>query len=393
MNQLVVPIPDVATVRKWVGKAILVLVVLYVVYVVREIWLPLGLALLLATVLDPVVDRMERKGWKRGHATIFIFGAFLAALAGLIALATPFLSDQVAGIRQGFSRYFPDTRHEGLVQAFKKMNASDGVATIGVKVFEGIQSGFQRSSTWLTEYGMSVLSNLIWVVIVPLIAFYALRDYHLILAKSLLLVPKKNRATVEVAVSEVTAVFAKYLRGLLIVSALNGTATWLLLWVLHVPSALLLGFVAGILYSVPYVGAMLTIVLTAAVAFVGGGLPMLTTAVVASVILHQIVFDQIISPRILGGQVGLHPIISIVALLIGNLLLGIVGMILAVPVAACIQLAVLALQPKLAAVEIPESGEINHAQVVDLIEETKEIQDIAETDEEKIRIRAGLQSS
>lgn len=80
-------------------------------------------------------------------------------------------------------------------------------------------------------------------------------------------------------------------------------------------------------------------------------------AVGASIVLHQIVFDQMISPRLLGKTVGLHPILSIVALLAGNLLLGIVGMILAVPVAACIQILVLALVPKLQVeIELPDGA-------------------------------------
>ena len=88
---------------------------------------------------------------------------------------------------------------------------------------------------------------------------------------------------------------------------------------------------------------------------------MMIVAVGASVVLHQVVFDQMISPRILGGHVGLHPILSIIALLCGNLLLGIIGMILAVPIAACIQLAVLAMLPKLAIeVDIPSSETIQN---------------------------------
>jgi predicted PurR-regulated permease PerM len=195
---------------------------------------------------------------------------------------------------------------------------------------------------------MSFLGNMVWVVFVPIVGFYALRDYHLLLGKALLLAPKRHRDTVQVYVAEVSAVFARYLRGLGIVSLLNGLATWGLMEALRVPNALLLGLVAGILYSVPYIGAMITVAVTAAIAFVGGGLSLMYWSVGLSMVLHQLIFDQIITPRILGGQVGIHPIVSIVALLVGNLLCGIVGMVLAVPIAACIQIGVLALVPKLA---------------------------------------------
>ena len=151
--------------------------------------------------------------------------------------------------------------------------------------------------------------------------------------------------------------FAKYLRGLAILSLMNGAATCLLLWAIGVPSPFVVGIAAGILYTVPYIGAVITVVITAAAAFVGGGAPLMGEAIVASILLHQLVFDQVIAPRLLGGQVGLHPILSIIALLAGNLLLGIVGMILAVPVAACIQILVLALVPKLR-IEVENSANV-----------------------------------
>lgn len=346
------PWPDGSVWRRWLIGAALLAVVAYLVYAVREIWVPLGLAFLLATILDPVVDRMEARGWKRGTATFFIFGSFIFIVLGLIWLATPYAVAQGVELQKKFNEQFPDMSRRGLLQSFHAMKAPDWLSNVGVQVLQGSQSAVERSSNWVTTYGVSVLSNMIWLAIVPVVAFYALRDYHLILAKSLLLVPHRQRDKVQTYVVEVGAIFAKYLRGLAIVSLLNGTATWLLLAALGIPGSLVLGIVAGLLYSVPYIGALITIVLTAAVSFSAGHLSGMLVAVGLSFILHQIVFDQIITPRILGGHVGLHPILAIIALLVGNILLGIVGMILAVPVAACIQIGVLAAVPRLR-IDIP----------------------------------------
>ncbi len=345
-----IPYPEAQLVRAWAIKGLFVGLILYVCFIVRDIWLPLGIAFLIAMVLDPVVDRMQRRGWSRQWASIFIFGSFLIIVGGLCVLAEPYLVDQVSSLEKQFGRYFPDTSHKGLEAAVLKLKIPAWIGTIGIRGYEGFQAGLQKSSSWFTDYGMRFISNLIWVVIVPIVAFYGLRDFHLILAKALLLVPSKNRHAVQTGVTEITAVFAKYLRGLMIVTLLNGVCTAVLLMILHVPSALILGIVAGLLYAVPYIGAMMTIVLTAAFAFVGGGPQAAVVAVVASFILHQVVFDQMVTPRVLGSQVGLHPIISIIALLSGNLLLGIVGMILAVPVAACIQIAIFSVLPILAQV-------------------------------------------
>lgn len=347
MPQIIVPIPEASLLRRRLLIAVAVVLSLYVAYLVREIWLPLGLAFLIALVLDPVVDQMEVRGWPRPRATVFIFSAFLIITSAVVMVLWPFLVDQLASLQEGFTKFFPDTSHAGLVKSFQKLNLPEGMWRSGVRVFESVQANLQQSGTWLTDYGMRFVSNLVWVAIVPIVAFYALRDFHTILAKGLLIVPPSQRPLVQTAVTEISAVFSRFLRGLAIVSILNGVATWLLLLVLRVPSALVLGAVAGILYGVPYLGAILTTLLTAAVAFLAGGVPMLTASVIASLILHQLIFDQIITPRILGGHVGLHPILSIIALLTGNLLLGIIGMILAVPIAACLQIAILALVPKL----------------------------------------------
>jgi predicted PurR-regulated permease PerM len=371
-----IPVPDAATARRAALKAAVVIAVCILVYLVRAILLPIALAFLLAMVLDPIVDRMERRGWSRARASAFIFGSFIVIVVGLCILSYPFIVSQFQSVQQGFDKYFPDTSRDGLIKSFQHLGLSKGLANDSVAALASAQVELRHSSISISTVGMSFASNLVWIVIVPIIAFYALRDFHVILAKGLLLVPSKWRNVVQVAVTEITAVFGKYLRGLAIVSVLNGVATAILLSALGVHGALLLGILAGLLYTVPYVGAVLTILITAAVVFVGGGLHLALIAVGLSVLLHQIIFDQIITPRILGGQVGLHPILSIIALLVGNLLLGIVGMILAVPVAACIQIAVLAMQPKLSKeIEIASiaGGPTDSVQSVE--KETKDIEE------------------
>ena len=357
MQQVSFPLPSSSMVRKWLLRIALLALVCYLAYVVREIWLPLGLALLLAMVLDPVVDRMELRGWSRTWATAFIFGSFLLITIGLCILAFPYIGNQASDMQAQFARYFPDHSQAGLVKSLHKMNVPNSIAQLGANAYQSFAGGLEKSSSSLASYGMQFAGNLIWVVIIPIVTFYTLRDFNVILTKALLVVPARNRSKVQIAVSEVTIIFGKYLRGLGFVSVLNGIATCILLGIIGVPSAILLGLIAGVLYSVPYIGAILTVALTAAVAFIGGGMHLMLVAVGASVVLHQIVFDQVITPRILGGHVGLHPILSIVALLAGNLLLGIIGMILAVPIAACIQIAVLTVLPKLAIdVEISTPG-------------------------------------
>jgi predicted PurR-regulated permease PerM len=384
VRQVVVTWPTSEWLRKWLIRLVVAIVVIYLAYVVRDIWVPLLLAFLIATVLDPIVDRLELRGWSRAVAATLIYSVFIVGLVAAIAFAYPHVLDQATEIQKGLAERFPDTSPHGLRKSLQADGVSRSLSDFLVKVYQGTVGTFQ-SSNRMAEYGLNVVTNLIWLVIIPIISYYALRDYHLILAKGLLLVPKEKRDLIQTAVAETTGIFGKYLRGMAIVSLLNGLATWLLLTIFQIPSALLIAILATILYNVPYLGAIAINVLTAAVAFLHGGVHELYVVTGIGLVMHHVVFDQIISPRILGGQVGLHPILSIVALLVGNLLLGVVGMILAMPIAACIQIGVLALVPKLShEIDIPKDSENpeDDDTVAELEQETLEAHTKADATEE-----------
>jgi predicted PurR-regulated permease PerM len=365
----------------WVALGLGLLV--WFLYLVREIWLPLAIAFLIAMVLDPVVDRMEARGWSRLKGSLLIFFSFFAVVGATLYFAVPAVVHQAQEISGQIQQYLPtpgDPKSDAKAQKSlnKMLDKSNAPPFVRMAVERGtvqLSETITRSTNWLSAHAMEVLSNLIWLVIIPIVTFYALKDFHLIFAKSLLLVPRQKRDFVQTMVAEVTAIFGKFLRGLMLVSALNGAATWVLLMLLRTPNAFTLGAIAGVLYTVPYLGAVLTIVLVAGVALMHGGLQYMLLVVVLNVLLHQFLFDQIITPRILGGHVGLHPILSIVALLAGNVLLGILGMLLAVPVAASIQMVILTMVPKLRhEIDIPNNIHELPDSVASLERETKKTQ-------------------
>jgi predicted PurR-regulated permease PerM len=377
---LMLPPMQAQRARRWMWIGLGVALVVWMAYLVREIWMPLAIAFLIAMVLDPVVDRMERRGWSRTWAATLIFAGFFATMAAMLYFAVPAVMRQSAAISEQVGQYLPvpgdpDRANQVLKKLPGLAKAPPWVRTAVVRGTEDLNETINRSTRWLSTHGMEILSNLIWLIIIPIVTFYALKDFHLIFAKMLLLVPREKRDFVQTMVAEVTTIFAKFLRGLMLVSFLNGAATWVLLLLLRTPNAFMLGAIAGVLYSIPYLGALITIVLVAGVAFLHGGLQYMVLVVALNILLHQIIFDQLITPRILGGHVGLHPILSIIALLAGNVLLGILGMILAVPVAACIQLIVLTLVPKLGhEIDIPANLHERPDTVASLSAEAKDIQ-------------------
>jgi predicted PurR-regulated permease PerM len=324
---------------------------LWYIYAVRTIWPPIITAFLIAIVLDPVVDHLENRGWRRGLAVTAIFLLFFGGLMVAAMYAVPVLIDQSHEVAAQLGGMFQDPFHPNLVgpaqQILRRMHAPPALqepilrwANIGTT---RLSHSLEIVFGWLYQ----AAPGLIWLVIVPVLTFYALTDFHLIYAKGLLLVPRTRRATVTAVVADLTRVFSRYVRGLIVVAVLNAMATSLVLSLFRLPYGLVLGLIAGTLYTVPYVGAVLNVSLIGLLALVVLPPGKALAVVLCLILVHQVLFDQVITPRVLGRQVGLHPILAIIALMSGSALAGPFGMLIAVPLAACLQVVILQLIPKL----------------------------------------------
>lgn len=353
----------------------------WVVYIGRSLLLPLFIALLIAMILDPLVDRMERRGWSRLKGAILIYAAFFAVTGTALTLALPAVISQTIAVTNSLGQYLPGDSESRTKQSLKhlliKLHATPFVEQQVLRASAQISRSFGSASSLVGKMAEGMVSNLIWIVVIPIVAFYALKDFHVIYARLLLFIPRDHRSNAQQFINDVTAIFVRYLRSLLIVCALNAVVTALALMAFRLPNALALGAIAGVLYVVPYFGPVVTIAMIAGVSLMSGTIQMTLILVAAMIVLHSVIFDQIVTPRIVGQHVGLHPILSIIALLLGGELLGILGMILAVPVAATVQMVLLAQFPKLRQpIEVP-TGEELHGKV-DQIEKAHEADDEVE---------------
>jgi predicted PurR-regulated permease PerM len=365
---------------KWRRRALtllLLLLAIWMAFLAREIWLPLLIAFLIAMVLDPLVDRMESRGWSRLKSTMLIFVAFFTVVGVGLTLALPAVVTQTVAVTNSIGQYLPGESEtqtkKSLTRLLNRVHATAFLRETVLKASSQISAAFNNASTWIGKSAEGMVSNLIWIIVIPIVAFYTLKDLHLIYARLLMFVPRDNRSFAQQLINEVSAIFVRYLRGLLIVCALNAMATAAVLsLVFRLPNALALGAISGALYTVPYLGAALTVLIIAGVALMSGPVVNALLIVVTMILLHSVLFDQIITPRIVGQHVGLHPILSLIALLIGGSALGILGMILAVPLAATVQMILLVLFPKLSQpIEVP-AGEELHAIATAMAEEQPE---------------------
>lgn len=211
-----------------------------------------------------------------------------------------------------------------------------------------------RTARYATNQVVAILSNVAMIIIVPIISFYLMLELKPIGRRFYAIIPEARRQEAIAVSSEISAMLGGYLRGIAIVSVSIGIASALLLYVLHftfgMEYALLLGIVTGLLYPIPYIGATLSALLAGVVGYATASTNSLLCGLLAAglMIACNQVFDNILTPRIVGRRVGLHPLAVLFALMAGYALWGIIGMILAVPVTGSLKIILWHAVPQLA---------------------------------------------
>ena len=206
---------------------------------------------------------------------------------------------------------------------------------------------------------VGLAGQVLWIIIIPLSLFYFLMDYQALRTKLISLAPARYQENLDKMSLEVVEIFSTYVRSLGIVCAAYGAAATVLFFILGLKYALFLGIAAGVLYAVPYVGPAVAIGSAAFTALLMNPVVIVPTSITLSPMAHAILvvflfvavhftFDYGVTPKVVGGSVGLHPLVNIFALMCGATLFGVWGMLLAVPVAASIQMLLIYFFPKLA---------------------------------------------
>jgi predicted PurR-regulated permease PerM len=291
----------------------------------------------LAYFLDPVADRLERLGLSRVAATTVISLLALLAVVLLVLAVIPTLVNQLTALVNAA----PDIakRLQGfLLERFPEL--ADNTSTIRQTLAEigaAIQArGGQLAQGVLTS-ALGVISVVVFIVVVPVVAFYLLLDWDNMLAKIDSMLPLDHAPTVRRLAGEVDAVLAGFVRGQVSVCLALGTFYAVALMAAGLQFGLVVGAIAGAITFIPYVGSLVGGALAIGLAlfqFWGDWLPIGIIAAIFAV--GQFVEGNILTPRLVGKSVGLHPVWLLFALSAFGTVFGFVGMLIAVPVAASI---------------------------------------------------------
>ncbi len=351
--------------QRYGAFAITAIIAVYFLIQVQSILPPFLIALFLAALLDPSIRYLERRGRSRVYAIFLFYLMGLLFVILVFTIVVPKLMIQVEDISQNFPKYsttITDTANSFLLDHTKLLKKIGIKQTNIDEIFKQtgpIKNYTSAFLTTVTVFFTGLASKAVWLIIIPVSGFFLMRDYPTIRARAIALCPENSHDQLDRMSTEIVDLFGAYLRGLAKICAIYGLWTFALLLLLNVQYALFLGLMAGLFYAIPYLGQLMSASVIGIMAY--SMLPhkalfffaikqnslFYAILTACAVILSNNIFDQVVYPRVVGQSVGLHPVVSFFALACGATLFGIWGMLLAVPVAASIQVVLMSLFPKI----------------------------------------------
>jgi sporulation integral membrane protein YtvI len=305
--------------------------------------IPVFVALLLAYLLDPLVARLESKYINRSVAIIILAALALVVifLSGTILVLQ--VQKEVAELAKNLPQYLERVQQKAdpLLQQYLGTELPKSVDEIQNQIASQLSkldaSALKPVSNLIAKITSKTVRIFVWLfslIIIPVFLFYFLRDWREIKIKVKDNIPLAYRDYLVAKFEQIDDVLGAFIRGQLTVCMILGVLYSLGLWLVGTDLAVVIGMSAGIAFIVPYMGTILGIIAASIMAFLEYGVSWHILAVWVVFAVIQAIEGSVITPKIVGDKVGLSPVIVILALLVGADLLGFLGILVAVPVAA-----------------------------------------------------------
>ena len=319
-------------------------IIVYILYryrlTVASIVKPFIFSIILAYLLNPIVQIFEKRKIPRILSVIIVYLLFLALILVFALVLMPRLIKDIKVLVVNLPYY--SLQFQKMFKSFQETyinsNLPQGLKDVIDESIINLQNLIIVNLQSVLDAVVNVFSKLFNIIIVPVIVFYLLKDAEYFKKQSLLLLPKKYRNKAILLFRDIDNAFGKFIRGQIIIAIFVGILTTTALSILNVKYAVFLGLFAGIANVIPYFGPFIGIIPTVIFALFDSPAKALYAA--AAFILIQQIESGILTPKIIGESVGVHPVYVILSLFVGGKLMGIVGMILAVPMLVAIKLTV-----------------------------------------------------
>ncbi|MDY6941853.1 MAG: AI-2E family transporter [Pseudomonadota bacterium] len=311
-----------------------------VVYFLGPVLDPFAAAFILAYLFRPFVERIAGWGVPRSLAVFIVFAAVILAVSGAVLILIPPLQEQISrliAVVPAIFSWIQDTALPWISNVF-----SIDVSRVDIQSFASvIQRNLSEAGTaagfvarYLTSSGLALVGLVAKLSLIPIVAFYLMRDWKRVLESFSRLVPRPLLEPTKEFFRETDDMLAAFLRGQLSVMIALGLIYGVGLWVAGVEFALVIGFFAGLVSFVPYLGFAVGIGAALISALFTGAEPLTYLYIVIVFGIGQILEGSVITPNLVGDRIGLHPVVVIFAVLAGAQLFGFAGVMLALPVSA-----------------------------------------------------------
>ena len=327
----------------WIGLLVLIVAL---TYVLRDMLLPFVAALVLAYMLNPVANWLSGHGMSRTFAALLILALFLVLFVMLLIVIVPLIASQLAAFISALPGYVT-ALHGFAMQRLQDMKDNPIAAYIVGRMggsSQDISQLVSQGAGWIARFlaslwsgGQTLVSILSLMVVTPIVAFYILVDWPKMVAGLDELLPRGSAETIRRLARDMDRVIASFIRGQAWVCVALGLFYGVSLTVVGLNFGLVIGLGAGLLSFVPYVGTLVGCLTAFGVGIVQFWPDWVMLSLIAAVFVCGHLFDgYVLQPRIVGASVGLHPVWLMFALFAFGHVLGFVGLLLAVPLAASI---------------------------------------------------------
>ncbi|HEX9396324.1 MAG TPA: AI-2E family transporter [Burkholderiales bacterium] len=313
----------------------------FLVWLLSPILSPFLLAAILAYICDPLVERLTRRRIPRSLAVVLVLLLVIGAIVCLVLVVLPVFVRESRLLMEklpGFVTWFNDTVtpwFRAQLGLDLQLDAERARQLARELLAENESAAMQLLGT-LKVGGLVLLAVLANVLLVPVVLFYLLRDWNQLVERIDLLIPRRVHARVRGIAGEIDAVLAQWLRGQLLVVAIMSTYYVTTLWIAGLDFAVPIGIFTGLAVVVPYVGIVFCLLLATVAALLESGTVAAVLWVWLAIGIGQALEGAVVTPRIVGERIGLHPVAVIFALLAFGLVFGFFGVLLALPASAAL---------------------------------------------------------
>ncbi len=301
------------------------------------------ISIVLAYLINPMVDYLEKYKMKRGIAVLFIYAIILGIILILSFIIIPKTGREIKRLFKLLPDYFHSISKAIDNFYIKYYESMDNMPTIFQSLDEIIITNMEKLENSISiniskfiDGIIITFSKIISLILIPILTFYFIRDKDYFKEKAYFMLPRDYREEIKGLIIEIDMILGQFIRGKLLLALYVGIATTILLLLFKIDFALIIGLITGIADIIPYLGPFLGFLPAVFFAFLYN--PMKALWVGLSFLGIQWVENNVLAPKIIGKNIGIHPITVLLALVLGGGIFGVFGMILSIPFIATVKI-------------------------------------------------------